>query len=617
MNSLEELNDHSRTFVSITDDRPAGVILDRAKPYAFQFNENQVFISYDGTPWDIEWDIAEIEEIPNWETAKCYFMVEVFSDDPDLYGLSGIFFDVIPGGVTEPYSELVPVIEDESTNEPVGRVAIKAQYFKTKEEWIQFGRGKFLWEQPSINELNTSLIYYARVSLNWTDAETNTQQRIRFEVFDPGWYYDVNMESEFTFVGDFNQTKAVVSNMTSSFALTSTSTGRKEAFANLVSTSTLTALSENIALVSSFTLSGSTVITTNITNMVNRTYLGNTGNNLFASNTPVVDNLDPNAVYTITLTSPLGEFGTGSTASTTYSFTGTKTQVNNNWANIRFYPNKNVTSTTSFTYTQTVGGVTLVNRTLSLTNQGGLAGAQPENTYNILNSGTWTPTALERKYSRMSFTLSAGGGGGGSNSTFDRDLVLQGTVNYLSGGGGGSAGQLVLQTNQDILNSSYSVTIGNGGAGAPFGSSFGDGGGDSIFAGVTAKGGLGGRAWPVSVPNKTGADSNYVGGFSGGFTTSFSGPHRGGGGAGTNGNGPDNGQVSFNQAVVNIRENPIIAIFGGAGGVGGGTTTRSPNTEFGSGGHGAQISTGNTPSSINPNSSFAGVKGKLTIITHP
>jgi hypothetical protein len=70
MNSLEELNDHSRTFVSITDDRPAGVILDRSKPYAFQFNENPVFIFYDGDPWNIEWDIAEIEEIPNWETAN-------------------------------------------------------------------------------------------------------------------------------------------------------------------------------------------------------------------------------------------------------------------------------------------------------------------------------------------------------------------------------------------------------------------------------------------------------------------------------------------------------------------------------------------------------------------
>jgi WD40 repeat protein len=245
MNTLEELNAHSRTFVSITDDRPAGVTLDRAKPYAFQFNENQVFISYDGTPWYIEWDIAEIEEIPNWETAKCYFLVEVFSDDVGLYGSTGIFFDVIPGGVTEPYTELVSVIENESTNLPVGRVGVKVQYFKTKEEWIQFGRGNFTWEQPSINELNTSLIYYVRVSLNWTDAETNTQQRIRFEVFDPEWYYDVYMESEFTFVGNFNQTKSGQANLVSTTSLTSSSSGRLFTSANLTSTVTITAQLEN------------------------------------------------------------------------------------------------------------------------------------------------------------------------------------------------------------------------------------------------------------------------------------------------------------------------------------------------------------------------------------
>ena len=218
----------------------------------------------------------------------------------------------------------------------------------------------------------------------------------------------------------------------------------------------------------------------------------------------------------------------------------------------------------------------------------------------------------------MSFTLSAGGGGGGANSTFDLDTILfDERIDYLSGGGGGSAGQLVVLTDQNILNSSYSVTIGNGGAGAPFGNNFGSGGGDSTFAGVTAKGGLGGKAFPGSIPNKTGADSNYVGGFSGGSTTTTSGPHSGGGGAGTGGNGGNNGQAGGPSGVFYIRQNPLTAIIGGNGGGGGGTTTRSPNTEFGSGGHGARISTGNTANSINPNPSSPGIKGKLTIVTHP
>lgn len=616
MNSLEQLNDHSRTSVTVTDQRPAGVIFDRSKPTIdFDFVAE---ITYDGFPYYIEFDMVSIEEIPNWETAQCYYQVEVFSDEPDLINDTGIFFDIVQGGVTQ-QPPLAVTVQDNTDQLPLPNAVIKVEYFKTKQEWIEFGQGNFQWIQPSINQLNTALLYFARVSLNWTDVETNSQQRIRWEIYDPEFYYDINMESEFTLIGNFNQTKSIVSNMISSFAFTSGSTGRKEAFANLVSTSTFVALSQNIALVAVFNLTSGSVVTTNITNMGDRQYDGNTSNKLFDPNTfdnPVVDNPDPTAAITIALFSPDGEFGTSTSASTTYSFTGTTAQINANWGNIVFYPNKDVSANISFTYTQSVGAVTLINRAFSLFNRG-MGGAQSEKTYNFLFSQTWFPTVEERKYSRMSFAISAGGGGGAANSTWDRDNVERGLVSYLSGGGGGSAGQLVLLTNQDILNSSYNITIGQGGQGAPFGNNFGDNAGDSIFNNVVAKGGRGGRSFPGIVPTKTGADSNYIGGFSGGFGPSEgqSGPFKGGGGAGTGGPGFDNGQGGGVSQQYFIRPNQ--ALFGGQGGRGGTTFSVGDTTEFGSGGNGAQVSTGNSPGNINPNPSRPGINGRVRIVTHP
>jgi len=552
MNSLEELNAYSKTSISVTDERPANVIFDRSLEY---IRARRVFeIYYDGDPWEISFP-GRIEEIINWETAKAYYMVEVFSDDPDLYDSTEILFNVIPGGITEEYSELESIIEDEANIEPLGRVGFKVQYFKTREEWEQFGRGTFTWIQPSINELNTSLIYYIRVSFNWTDAETNTQEKIRFEVYDPNWYYDVNMQSEFTFAGDFNQTKAVVANLVASGGLLSASTGRIAASAALVSLSSITIatrvfykLTTNIN--SLFNLGITDQLIKGIVGMNDRTYISNTGNNLFATNSPIVNDINPAAQITITLTSTNGEFGSSTSASPSYSFTGSINQVNDNWDDIVFYPNKNLTSTLTFTYTQAVGGVTRITKTVSLAYAG--AATPPTNSYQFLESNTWIPTVIERKYCVFDLLLVGGGGAGGSG--FDTGTG----VNLTAGAGGGGGAAVVYQTNLPINSSSYNFTVGSGGQPRLYSTNLNGEIGETTsgFGFTAAGGGYGGRpSSGGSTYGTAGRGGENATGSGGGYGTSRNNnlyPLAGGGGSGAGGGGTyavENSDISQNPGV--------------------------------------------------------------------
>jgi hypothetical protein len=106
-----------------------------------------------------------------------------------------------------------------------------------------------------------------------------------------------------------------------------------------------------------------------ITNIVgDRYYDANLTNLLFPTNIPQITDLDTSSPsYTITLTSAIGKFGTTTAnAVTNYTFTGTKAQVNALFSTIVFVPNTDISSTSSFVYTQTKGSVLQVTSTNAL-----------------------------------------------------------------------------------------------------------------------------------------------------------------------------------------------------------------------------------------------------------
>ena len=191
-----------------------------------------------------------------------------------------------------------------------------------------------------------------------------------------------------------------------------------------------------------------------------------------------------------------------------------------------------------------------------------------------------------------------GGGAGGYRNSYDSET---------SGGGGNSETALTLAS-----NTTYNVTVGEGGDGAAYQSNQSQPGEDSVFDSITSIGGGGGASRNTNSVNKNGgsggggcygksagsgtANQGYNGGWSGGNTLFVVG---GGGGAGSLGVQGD----SRNSTSLTCGGNGLSSAITGSNVVraegGGGSTTSSstafPALKVGSGGFGGnEISTGAT-----------------------
>lgn len=113
------------------------------------------------------------------------------------------------------------------------------------------------------------------------------------------------------------------------------------------------------------------------------------------------------------------------------------------------------------------------------------------NVRTLTASGTYTPTTGTKA---IKVTLTGGGGGGGG-------CQASSTSDTFSGGGGGAGGTVIAWIISPA--SSYSVTIGAGGAGG-VGANGGSAGGNSVFGSLTAGGGSG--AAKISVTNTPGGN---------------------------------------------------------------------------------------------------------------
>lgn len=187
-----------------------------------------------------------------------------------------------------------------------------------------------------------------------------------------------------------------------------------------------------------------------------------------------------------------------------------------------------------------------------------------------------------------------GGGGGGGGETGD-----------ANGAGGGGGGGIIVYNNMQLSAGTYPIAIGAGGAGG-VGTVNGSVGSPTTFAGFSASGGLDGKCH----------GSNGVGGFSGYLQASFfsivqylggiakhdGSPYRGGGGAGTGGNG-ETGTVSGNGGLGYLLSwNSTRYGGGGGGGCAAGQTAGSG----GSGGGGAGRSGNGTATSGSANTGGGG-----------
>jgi hypothetical protein len=266
---------------------------------------------------------------------------------------------------------------------------------------------------------------------------------------------------------------------------------------------------------------------TEVSNMnLARSYIANRQNILFTSNIPSISDFenDPTDNYTIAFTSALGIFGfVGEVPVSTLTFTGTRTQCNSKFADVRFWPTANSFANGTFTYTQLKNSVQQVSQSVSIT--GTSAPYNRTRSFLFKSSQLWTPDFEDVRYANWEVALVGGGGAGGGNEIAP------------SAGGGGGGGQVVVQQNVAVTYQQYSVTVGGGGPGFttyPTGSFAADGGNTSIF-GLTAFGGYGGESGDSGQRAAPGGSSGS--GNAGGVGLTGLGPasvtaHAGGGGAG-------------------------------------------------------------------------------------
>lgn len=226
-----------------------------------------------------------------------------------------------------------------------------------------------------------------------------------------------------------------------------------------------------------------------ITGLNDESYIGNTSNLLWAypDNDIRLSILDDTTDYTITFSSNIGIFSDGASTSSTYSITGTRSELISLVPDVKFYPTRDTTSTGTMTLTLKLGSTTLSTHTNTLTSAG--SNVLPSTdvvSYSTAGTYSFTPSFEQRYYYTNADILLVGGGGGAA--------IADNTIypNITSGYGGGAT--YTELTNRTLTNQSYTITIGGGGLSGyiPNGSDLGDTGGVTSAFGGTAAGGLGG-----------------------------------------------------------------------------------------------------------------------------
>lgn len=341
-----------------------------------------------------------------------------------------------------------------------------------------------------------------------------------------------------------------------------------------------------------------------VTNLIgiDRNYLANVGQSIWGTTVPYISDFDTSSsTYQITLSSALGGFASASDGSdfgSPFVYSGTKEQVNQKIASLKFYPNKGTYSNGTFLYVQKKNNITQVSVNINLfgTNQSFSPVTYEFNaTGTTSSSGSWTPTFEEIRYGGFVDFLLVGGGGGGAAG-----------FGYGPGGGGGGFYE---KLNSAITQQAYGYTVGGGGLGnslkftnnSQYFISQGETGKSTIMFGITVTGG-GGGSWEYD-SNFTQISKSGSSGYAPGYTTyaGVSGYLQGATLIGAGGSGP--GGLGFSRTI--ITGDPTY--YGGNGGVG--QYSQITNYRYAGGGGGAKGHITNIPGVGNVADGGLGVDG--------
>lgn len=289
---------------------------------------------------------------------------------------------------------------------------------------------------------------------------------------------------------------------------------------------------------------------------VNRYFVQNTSDQILFPNLipQITETVSSSDTYTLILTSTIGKFGvSNSSVTATYSYTGTKAQVNSTIPNIKFYPNKDVTGAQIFNmHILRNGTVTRVDQNVGLIGSDRtlpISGSGSVYVIDTLSTQTLNFTYEQANYLTANILLVGGGGGAGGTimTTYRSDTGTwppTGLTTYTgytganpqwtTGSGGGGGGVRILSN--IVVGSNAIATVGAGGAGGigliafsnnPLPGNGTAGGATSlVIAGTTysASGGAGGIGY--NFYDTTGGTRTFSGGITGassGSPTAYSG----------------------------------------------------------------------------------------------
>lgn len=522
MKSFAQLNNYAGQTLDVEDARPARVVLDR--PRSLILNQPTVY-----TTNVVEMPlIFSITEIINYQTALPKFIVTVISNDSSVVDNTTVSWPTQPTGLTF------------STQGD----SIIVTGFETPEEFNQLS-------PPTITfptDYETASLLYVNFRLEWFDQESGDTAFVSYDIFDPATYFEAVLISNSGFEIIANAQKPFSAILASSclfdievddveakiFANFSIN-AQVEKFKGVISSiQSVSSLQNNIIaiyrpniIINSFAdLTADSIVYNAIDNIeITRSYRSNQSNTLFVNNLPFIDNIEGTYKFEFTSSSN-GSFGFDETSDVSVlTAEGTRTQINDIFQDITYFPPKDFTGTETVTYKQFRNNSLMYETTFVINNAG--ASTLTGQLYTFETGQTWTPTLNEKKYATLDFILVAGGGGGGGGVSSQSSLYPEAG----NAGSGGAGGSVLISLGNQISSSSYSLTIGQGGSGSVSGSKGIDGGDTQAF-GLTAFGGEGGQ--PGS-PNfsiaSVGGDNSLFNGSSGTANSSVV-PWAGGGGAG-------------------------------------------------------------------------------------
>jgi hypothetical protein len=565
MNSLSQLNTASAVLVSYTDLRASKVTFDRLTPT----NQSSSFTK-GGTSTVVAG--INITSIVNPSIESVYFQVDVSATTG-----ATVTWATLPSGYTV-------------TN--IGTGVYRISNIQTAADWTVI-KNAVIHSPTNYNQTFAYTCYIGYEStktVSWTTTVQITQRASLTSHFteyaNGGYLFGITgiatESSRFTVSALGGYLKQTTASLIARFSIIKpTPFGfiARQGNASLSSYSSLTAISWNKILHFS----------------IPRTYQSNTSTFVFTTGneSPVIDDPELSATYTITLVTTNGGFNcslTGDstyTTSSTWTYTGTGTYINQSvLSSIKYLPTVDTSNTKTVNYTiqKVSGGSNTWTKSgsfsINWTSLGTFGSVYVFTSYGYSYDQTWSPNLEEYLYGKMDLLIIGAGGAG-----------AWGEFTYGGAGSGGGAGQVLYPTNIAITNQSYTANVGTGGfanGGTPFTYQVQPSGTSTTFSTYTAIGG-GGGAGPA------GRGGNSGNGFSGGngYTSGANGGGGGGGGAlggGQNGINSGSGGAGGSGYTSSISGSSIIYAVGGGGGAttgGTGTGTNAGHSSTpGSGGGG-------------------------------